>query len=87
MIDVVTLYVVILIITPVAFIIGWRCGYVHGISDRKSSTPKDKEISKIPVRNNIVISPLPGHVYCPMCGKSTDATGKFCQWCGASIIL
>jgi uncharacterized RDD family membrane protein YckC len=25
-------------------------------------------------------------MFCPKCGKETDALGKFCQWCGADII-
>jgi uncharacterized RDD family membrane protein YckC len=24
-------------------------------------------------------------MFCPKCGKDTDASGKFCQWCGADI--
>ncbi|HXX55150.1 MAG TPA: RDD family protein [Methanoregula sp.] len=24
-------------------------------------------------------------MFCPKCGKETDASGKFCQWCGADI--
>jgi uncharacterized RDD family membrane protein YckC len=24
-------------------------------------------------------------MFCPKCGKETDASGKFCQWCGAGI--
>jgi len=24
-------------------------------------------------------------MFCPKCGKETDASGKFCQWCGAEI--
>jgi uncharacterized RDD family membrane protein YckC len=26
-----------------------------------------------------------GEMFCPKCGKETDASGKFCQWCGADI--
>ena len=22
-------------------------------------------------------------MFCPKCGKETDASGKFCQWCGS----
>ena len=25
-------------------------------------------------------------MFCPKCGKETDALGKFCQWCGADIV-
>lgn len=25
-------------------------------------------------------------MFCPKCGKETDALGKFCQWCGADVI-
>ena len=25
-------------------------------------------------------------MFCPKCGKETDASGKFCQWCGADIV-
>ncbi len=24
-------------------------------------------------------------MFCPKCGKETDASGKFCQWCGSDI--
>nr|WP_321350674.1 RDD family protein [uncultured Methanoregula sp.] len=24
-------------------------------------------------------------MFCPKCGKETDASGKYCQWCGADI--
>ena len=24
-------------------------------------------------------------MFCPKCGKETDAMGKFCQWCGEDI--
>ena len=24
-------------------------------------------------------------MFCPKCGKETDASGKFCQWCGTDI--
>jgi uncharacterized RDD family membrane protein YckC len=24
-------------------------------------------------------------MFCPKCGKETDASGKFCQWCGADL--
>jgi len=24
-------------------------------------------------------------MFCPKCGKETDASGKFCQWCGTGI--
>ena len=24
-------------------------------------------------------------MFCPKCGKETDASGQFCQWCGAPI--
>jgi uncharacterized RDD family membrane protein YckC len=24
-------------------------------------------------------------MFCPKCGKETDASGQFCQWCGATI--
>ena len=24
-------------------------------------------------------------MFCPKCGKETDASGKYCQWCGAAI--
>ena len=24
-------------------------------------------------------------MYCPKCGKETDTSGQFCQWCGAPI--
>ena len=26
-----------------------------------------------------------GQVYCPRCGKSTDDSGRFCQWCGVNL--
>ena len=26
-------------------------------------------------------------MFCPKCGKETDASGKFCQWCGADIAI
>ena len=26
-------------------------------------------------------------MFCPKCGKETDASGKFCQWCGADIAV
>ena len=26
-----------------------------------------------------------GTVFCPRCGKETDDTGRFCQWCGADL--
>ena len=26
-------------------------------------------------------------MFCPKCGKETDASGKFCQWCGADIVI
>ena len=26
-----------------------------------------------------------GTVFCPRCGKETDDTGQFCQWCGADL--
>jgi len=25
-------------------------------------------------------------MFCPKCGKETDALGKFCQWCGEDIV-
>ena len=25
-------------------------------------------------------------MFCPKCGKETDALGKFCQWCGSDIV-
>jgi uncharacterized RDD family membrane protein YckC len=25
-------------------------------------------------------------MFCPKCGKETDALGKFCQWCGVDIV-
>jgi uncharacterized RDD family membrane protein YckC len=25
-------------------------------------------------------------MFCPKCGKETDALGKFCQWCGTDIV-
>jgi uncharacterized RDD family membrane protein YckC len=25
-------------------------------------------------------------MFCPKCGKDTDALGKFCQWCGADTV-
>ena len=25
-------------------------------------------------------------MFCPKCGKETDASGKFCQWCGSDIV-
>ncbi|MCX6689724.1 MAG: RDD family protein [Methanoregula sp.] len=25
-------------------------------------------------------------MFCPKCGKETDASGKFCQWCGADTV-
>jgi len=24
-------------------------------------------------------------MFCPKCGKETDASGKYCQWCGTDI--
>ena len=26
-------------------------------------------------------------MFCPKCGKETDALGKFCQWCGEDIVV
>jgi uncharacterized RDD family membrane protein YckC len=51
-----------------------------------------RERREIPQKND-TLKRTPDEVYlsgvyrmfCPKCGKETDASGKFCQWCGADI--
>lgn len=42
------------------------------------------DIEKEAITRNVLLA-NDGCVFCPKCGKETDNSGKFCQWCGASL--
>ena len=65
--------------------LGFCFGYVLAtILNRSKSVKSISEPTPTPVWNPSE-GASKGNVFCPRCGKETDETGMFCQWCGECI--
>ena len=74
----------------IAFVFGWlgRMLYIAIINSgvgsnmsRHTTQPQRQTIVYSTKFPRLVVAGK-DQVFCPRCGKSTDETGTFCQWCG-----
>jgi hypothetical protein len=75
-----TYEIIYTILGAVMFFVGYYVGRMKGIEllNQRERLPELQP-------KRIIQKPINGMIFCPRCGKETDATGAFCQWCGWDV--
>jgi hypothetical protein len=61
--------------------------YLRGDSGKPKAIPTNRVYENKYPQHTTLIKASQGYIFCPYCGRETDETGRFCQWCGGNIVL